>query len=112
MDEAKIAELASQKIIAFAESQNPKIWHQMAMGWNWDNHTAFLNWLIDNPKTDRATILMIYWKDWPNERSKTKKAIEERYHHFYERQAIAYDPGNDEGTDWTPRLTSVSMVLS
>lgn len=28
-------ELANKKIIDFAESQNPKVWHQMTMDWNW-----------------------------------------------------------------------------
>ncbi|MHC5354590.1 DUF4274 domain-containing protein [Myroides sp. LJL115] len=46
-------------MIDFAKTQSTKVWHQMVMHWNWDNYTSFLNWLVDNPTTDKATILMI-----------------------------------------------------
>lgn len=35
MEESQMIELANKKIIDFAESQNPKVWHQMTMDWNW-----------------------------------------------------------------------------
>lgn len=73
----------------------------MAMEWNWDNYMEFIEWLINNPESDKATILMIYWKSGPNENYKNRNIIEERYkNNFYKNQEIAFDPENDEGDNW------------
>jgi hypothetical protein len=112
MKESEIVEMANRKIIEFAKNQESEVWHQMVMGWNWDNNTDFLDWLIDNPKTDKATILMIYWKSVPNERSKNKKVIEERYNNFYNNQKIAYNPKDDEGTDWISEIINYDNSIN
>lgn len=102
MEESQMLELANKKIIDFAESQNPKVWHQMTMDWNWDSEYNFLDWLINNSKTDRATILMIYWKSSPSHGFKNKILLEERYtNNFYNNQNIYFNPKDDEGDDWT-----------
>ncbi|MBN9336516.1 MAG: DUF4274 domain-containing protein [Chryseobacterium sp.] len=116
----KFQQLFDEIVIRFAEKQTTKIWHQMAMEWN--ETSVFLNWLADNPKTDKATALMMYWKSAPryhkqfNDREDVLKKqsravagfdfvekIEKNYlNGFYETQNFEFNPKNDEqGYDWT-----------
>jgi hypothetical protein len=81
---SKIDEIAINKILDFAKNSTKEVQHQMAMEWNWDNYMEFIEWLINNPESDKATILMIYWKSGPNENYKNRNIIEERYkNNFY-----------------------------
>ncbi|GAA0732604.1 hypothetical protein GCM10009430_45900 [Aquimarina litoralis] len=57
--------LESEIILEFAAKQSQEVLYQMIMEWNWDSSDSFLNWLVDNPLTDKSTILMIYWKSAP-----------------------------------------------
>ena len=65
ISDEKFEEIVNDIVLDYVKTANPEIWHQMAMEWNWDCSSAFLNWLVDNPKTDKATALMIYWKSAP-----------------------------------------------
>ena len=83
---------------------SPKVWHQMVMEWNWDAYPSFLDWLIANPKTDKATILMIYWKSEPrhNNASDFVEKIEQQYlNGFYKQSNFLFNPKDDVGEDWT-----------
>ncbi|SDD44759.1 DUF4274 domain-containing protein [Niabella drilacis] len=102
MEEKEIEKIAVNKIIEFAKTQPGKVWHQMMMDWNWDNYMSFIHWLIENPNTDKATILMIYWKSNPGTDFSGKTLLEENYSKgYYSQQLFAFDPENDEGDDWT-----------
>ncbi|RQO29717.1 hypothetical protein DBR32_14110 [Taibaiella sp. KBW10] len=102
MEEKQIEEIALNKIIDFAKKQNPKVWHQMVIDWNWDNYMSFIDWLVANPDTDKATILMIYWKSNPGRDFSNKKRIEENYRTgYYKQHFFAFNPQDDEGDDWT-----------
>ncbi|MCS4225906.1 DUF4274 domain-containing protein [Sphingobacterium sp. BIGb0165] len=101
----EIETIAVNKILDFARAQTTEIWHQMVMDWNWDNYKQFLKWLIDNPDTDKATILMIYWKSAPGKGFRDKQLIEERYiNNYYHHQSLAFDPESDEGDNWVSYL--------
>lgn len=115
----KVQALIDEIIIKYAEKQTPKIWHQMAMEWN--ETSAFLNWLVDNPKTDKATALMIYWMSGPRffkqfkDRETTKDVIgyttsfdftenlENKYlSDFYKNIKFSFDPNTADysGVIW------------
>ena len=101
MEDIDIEQIANAKILDFAKSQPPKIWHQMVMDWNWDNYKTFLTWLIENPKSDRATIAMIYWKSNPTDNFAHKEHIESNFSNgFYKNQQFSFVPENDEGDNW------------
>jgi len=88
---------------------SPKIWHQMVMEWNWDSNSSFLNWLVENPKTDKATILMIYWKSQPrhNKGFDFVEKIEKKYlNGYYKEPCFLFNPKDDLGEDWTAILSS------
>lgn len=69
-----------------------------------DSYPAFINWLIKNTETDKATILMIYWKSEPRFKESTSFAekIEPLYlSGFYKQANFSFDPKDDIGEDWT-----------
>jgi len=107
MEEKEIEKIAVNKIIDFAKTHSGKVWHQMMMDWNWDNYRPFIDWLIDNPDTDKGTILMIYWKSDPGSGFPGKKRLEEHYiKGYYPQQLFSFDPKNDEGDDWTSYVSA------
>lgn len=109
MEKKQIEQIAIAKIIDFAKVQSNKVWHQMVMDWNWDSYKPFINWLVENSNTDKATILMIYWKSNPDKDFFDKKTIEENYvKGYYKQQLFAFNPEDDEGDDWTSYLCSKS----
>jgi hypothetical protein len=111
MEGNKAGEIAIKKIIEFAQNSTSDVWHQMIMDWNWDNFTGFFDWLIENHDTDKATILMIYWKSGPSKYFKNKDIIENRYiNAFYKKSEIAFDPKNDGGDDWTKYIITTDTI--
>lgn len=82
-----------------------------------------LLWLAKNPKTDRGTILLIYWYilliigrvrdvsdnelvDWQKKWKKPMKLIEKNYPAgYYKSSKIAYDPKNENGINWTEKFS-------
>ncbi|NAW50660.1 DUF4274 domain-containing protein [Elizabethkingia argentiflava] len=109
MEENQIEQIAVNKIIDFAKTQSTKVWHQMVMDWNWDNYMTFINWLVENPNTDKATILMIYWKSDPSTDFLNKKLIEDHYFkEYYKQHLFSFDPKDDEGDDWTSYISEES----
>ncbi|WP_378181146.1 DUF4274 domain-containing protein [Aquimarina sp. SS2-1] len=53
--------LENKLIIEFATKQSQETLHQMVMD-SWDCTSCLKDWRVDNPFTDKATMLMIYWK--------------------------------------------------
>lgn len=42
-------------------SLSPEERHLLVLHWNWDDGQKEINWIIDQPDTDRGTALLIYW---------------------------------------------------
>ena len=99
--------------------------HVVAANWNWDDGCELLTWIIRNPICDKGTALLIYWHAGPgwqyqflnrDEVPKYARAnydlikeIETRYiSGFYTEASIAFDPSNDEETDWTTMYAKIS----
>ncbi|AZA98276.1 DUF4274 domain-containing protein [Chryseobacterium joostei] len=119
-------QLFDEMVIQFAEKQTPKIWHQMAMEWN--ETSVFLHWLADNPNTDKATALMLYWMSGPRyfkqfknreeAGSNTSKFdlienIESKYlNGFYNKQNFSFDPNTADfsGTVWVEEYLDKTIV--
>jgi len=126
----RMDELGDELILAYAEDASQKTWHKMVMDWNFDNSDAFLDWLADNPQTDKATVLIIYWKSAPRyfKQFKDKEHLlkEEAYSlknferlekietnfatGFYENQNFEYNPANDGDFDWTSDYSDIETV--
>lgn len=110
MTEEEIRKIADNKVIEYAKGVSPKEWHQMAMDWNYDSSKIFLEWLVDNQQTEKATILMIYWMSSPKHGFTYQKKMEENYSSgFYTNEMISFNPKDDDGLDWTqeyPELDS------
>lgn len=138
MTEEELEKATNDIIINYLESSSPLEWHKTAMDWNWDNDLTVLWWIINNPKTDKATALMIYWmsaprwgKQYANRQEIAENAswylnhfdfiedLESKYTSgFYTNQNYAYNPAKDfNGTDWTneytdkPQLREISAEL-
>lgn len=58
-------ELLEQKewemILGFLETATPEELHVYGASSNYDGNSAGISWLIDNPKIDKATALLVYW---------------------------------------------------
>ncbi|WP_046246846.1 DUF4274 domain-containing protein [Hymenobacter terrenus] len=111
-------------VLEYAASASPRIWHQMVMDWNWDSGLYFFEWLLNNPSTDRATALMMYWMGGPRwfkqvaDRAAAQasrsvfislksfdfsEALEQRYcAGYFTNSQFSFDPAHDSnGYDWT-----------
>lgn len=105
--------------------QNPLELHAVASNWNWDDGCELLTWIVCNPICEKGTALLLYWRAGPrwfyqfsnrDEISKYElpiydliKEIETRYiSGFYKESTIAFDPKNDEETDWTIAYSKIN----
>jgi len=118
-------------IINYLKSASPKERHQLVQGWNWDSNSEVLTWIANDPSTDKATALKMYWmaapgyyKQYASIEDVPKYAvgdynfvinIETKYvSGFYKNHNFAFDPDNDEqGEGWTaayPNLETKSEI--
>ncbi len=117
--------LESEIILEFAAKQTQKVLYQMVMEWNWDGSDSFLNWLVNNALTDKATVLMIYWKSAPRYLKQYKdrkevmdiephsvndfdfiKRLETNYQNdFYKSSDFEFEPGF-----WTEEYAEIKIV--
>ncbi|MES2820207.1 MAG: DUF4274 domain-containing protein [Pseudomonadota bacterium] len=87
-------------------------WHLFAARANYDSNAAAFQWLIDNPETDRATVLLLYWNlgaAWYVQFACEQDAlhpptfallrlIEQRYDAgYYQNADIWFDPRHSDG---------------
>ena len=105
--------------------------HKSLITSNWDGNDFLLNWIKDNPKVDKATILITYWmsaprwmKQYTDRDDCAKKAswevddfdfVEELEHKyingFFTESNIELDPANDhQGEDWTNEYMDKTIV--
>ncbi len=85
--------------------------HYLADIYNWDDGEEVLDWIISNPKCDKGTALMIFWRAEPDYYTRyqdetdadhdaeefrfVKKIIHNFETGFYKREQIHYDPSAD-----------------
>jgi len=103
----------------FLNNATPKEIHQSVISSNWDGNDFLLNWIKDNPKVDKATILIAYWMSGPRWMKQFKnreevdswvlkkfdfiEELELKYvNGFWTVNNIEMDPKCDQdGYDWT-----------
>lgn len=131
ISEEAFDEILDELVISYAKQADARELHQMAMEWNWDDDKPFLHWLIENPDTDRGTILMIYWKYGPRYWKQFKdrehvlaedeyvesfdiiQNIEQKYTSgFYKTGRFAFDPNKKDydGTVWSEEYSDKPAV--
>jgi hypothetical protein len=113
----------------FLEDATPEELFQSVVTSNWDSNEFLLNWIKNNPKMDKATMLAAYWMSGPRYLKQFKdredclekeswsieafdfiEDIEEKYlNGFYSGQTIAYDP-KEEG--WTDEYLGIKTLRS
>ena len=114
--EAKVNEI----VMDFLKSATPLQRHQLVAEWNHDSGYDVFNCIVDDPETDKATALMMYWtsgggsnytyenredmlarSSWDRERFDLIEKLEAKYMAgFYKNHQFAYDPTADRGYDW------------
>ena len=115
----------------FLKKATPIEIHKSLITSNFDGNSLLLNFIKDNPKTDRGTILVAYWMSSPSyfkefssredllEKSSFSidgfdflEEIENKYREgFYQGNEIIFDPKSDsENYDWTTEYEESSVI--
>ena len=134
IDEDEFDELSADLIIDYLKKNTPEERHLLAMSWNFDNPKKVIKWIVDQPDTDKGTILMLYWlmspdfskqyasrgecesgNSWYLEDYDIIQTIERNYlAGVYKSQRYAFDPRHDvyqNGYDWTSGLKPESFKV-
>jgi hypothetical protein len=123
---ARVLQVMFENVEEIKKLQSPLEFHAVASNWNWDTDSKHLNWIIHNPVCDKGTALSLYWRAGPKAlyqyRTRNEvpkwfwaiydfvKDVEGRYlSGFYQQQQIAFDPRNDEGTNWLKEYSEVKI---
>lgn len=125
IDEDEFEKLSTELIIDFLKKNTPKERQLLAINWNFDNSKKVIKWIVEQPDTDKGTILYLYWYMTPSflkENCTDRKECEENYSwaledydiistieknylsDFYNEHIYAFNPANDlysDGYDWT-----------
>lgn len=125
IDEDEFEELSTKLIIDFLKKNTPKERQLLTISWNFDNSKKLIQWIVEQPDTDKGTILYLYWYMTPSflkENCADRKECEENYSwaledydiistieknylsDFYNEHIYAFNPANDlysDGYDWT-----------
>lgn len=115
-------------LLEYLKTSDPKIWHQIAWNWNWDDgHDEPIKWILNQKNCDKGTALLIFWYLGPRYFSRYAKRdevpeyeikhydlikdIEEKYKSgFYDHENIYFDPANDfDGHDWSRDYGEIEM---
>lgn len=105
---------------------------ELMLSWNFDNSHEILNWIVEQPDTDKGTILYLYWYMQPGFQKRFANRedceadnawylssfdliakIEAQYiAGFYQHQIYDFDPRYDcyqDGYNWTSELEPETM---
>ena len=114
--------IRDELIIEFLKTATPKERHQLISEWNWDaGGTDIFQWIAHDPNTDKATALMLYWKNnpWMIKKYASRDEIGEMFAYefdiiedierlyladFYQNHQFSFDPSSnagEDGVDWT-----------
>lgn len=116
-------------IMEFLKKSNLEERHRFVSGSNGDSNIDILEWIASDFDTDKATILMLYWRMSPGYNkqfiNRDEVVKEENWYlrqfdffediekrllaDFYKNQKIAYDPTNDMGNDWTDEISEYNL---
>ena len=66
IDEDEFEELSTELIIDFLKKNTPKERQLLAISWNFDNSKKVIKWIVEQPDTDKGTILYLYWYMTPS----------------------------------------------
>lgn len=59
--EEEFDELSTELVIDYLKKHGPKERQMLALCWNFDNSKDVIRWIVDQPDTDKGTILLLYW---------------------------------------------------
>ena len=57
IDEDEFEELSTELIIDFLKKNTPKERQLLSINWNFDNSKKVIKWIVEQPDTDKGTIL-------------------------------------------------------
>ena len=132
IDEDEFDALETELIIDYLKKNSPKERQLLAIDWNFDNSKEVIQWIAEQPDTDKGTALFLYWyinpqyfKQYENREDCKKKdswlledydiveTLEKNYlSGFYKNQKYAFDPKNDpynSDYDWTEEVDKKEM---
>ena len=113
--EDEFDKLSADLIIDFLSKNTPQERQLLAISWNFDNPKKVIQWIVNQPDTDRGTILYLYWhmsptfcknfsnrkeceenESWYLEDYDIINTIEKNWiADFYKNQVYAFNPSND-----------------
>ena len=134
LSEEEIDALEYKLLVEWLETVPTMEWHVLAHEWNYDMSHDILRWIADNPRTEKATALLLYWTGAPRyhkqyatvEEAKANYVeadwlfihdIEAKYlAGFYTGEVVGFDPANDNytgfiGMDWTSNYKDKTAAL-
>lgn len=102
--------------------------HQFVLNWNWDESLTPLEWIINQTDTDKGTAVLIYWlcspgyihqykhkkdvpKDLENIYALVRKIEKNIAIDYYSSEKIAFDPTNDNGSDYTLEYKGLTLAF-
>ena len=115
----------------FLENATPLEIHYSVITCNWDGSSLLLNWIKENPKVDKATILIAYWMSaprWLKQRKDRENVLANHSHelksfdfieeteakyiqNFWTESTIALNPAHDhQGYNWTDEYDDRVML--
>ena len=66
IDEDVYDELSAELIIDYLKKHDPEIRQMLALSWNFDNPKKVIQWIVEQPDTDKGTCLLLYWRMAPD----------------------------------------------
>ena len=58
-------EAQARERIEWLKGQTPEDWHRFALGFNWGDDLAPLEWIVQQETCDMATALLVFWRSEP-----------------------------------------------
>ena len=134
IDEDAYDELSAELIIDYLKKHDPEARQMLALTWNFDNPKNVIQWIVEQPDTDKGTCLLLYWQmapgfskkfanreecestdKWYLEDYNIIQTLEQNYTSgFYQEQRYAFNPQHDpyqEGYDWTEDLDTSTFKV-
>ena len=131
IDQDEYEDLFAELIIDYLKKHTPETRQMLALCWNFDNPKKVIQWIVEQPDTDKGTSLLLYWKmapdfskqfvsreecenthSWYLEDYDIIQTLELNYTTgLYTNQRYSFNPRSDsyqDGYDWTENLMNPS----
>lgn len=72
-----------QAMIDWLADKDPDVWFEVSKNLNWDSAEGVLEWIVSQPRCDRANAALIFWRADPAYYAKALAAGETPRDHFY-----------------------------